>query len=336
MLLAGDVGGTKTILGVFTPESGPLHALTEATFENARYPDLETIVRQFLGSVKMPVERACFGIAGPVVAGRPTAITNLPWVIDGERLRSELDIAAVSLVNDLAATARAIPSLPPGDLRVLSKGEAAPGGNIGVVAPGTGLGEAFLVWSDQRYREYASEGGHADFAPNNILEIELLRFLLEKYEHVSYDNVCSGQGLPDIYRFLRDRNNEEEPPWLAEELAAAPDVVPVIVNAALDSGRYCGLCVKTLSLFLAILGAEAGNLALRVLATGGIYVAGGIVPRILPFLEKSGFMEAFRRKGRFSDFVGRAPVSVVLNPRAALLGAAGIGLESYRGHHDFP
>ncbi len=330
MLLAGDVGGTKTSLGIFSPESGSLHALAEATFENARYPDLKTIVRQFLDEMKMPVERACFGVAGPVVAGRPTAITNLPWVIDAERLRGELHIVAVSLVNDLVATARAIPALPPGDLHVLNKGEAVPEGNIGVIAPGTGLGEAFLLWDGEHYREYASEGGHADFAPNSVPEIELLRFLREQYEHVSYDHVCSGLGIPDIYRFLRDRINEEEPPWLAEELAAAPDAVPVIVNAALDSGRYCGLCVKTLALFLAILGAEAGNLALRILATGGIYLAGGIAPRILPFLEKSKFMGAFRRKGRLSNFVGRSPVYVVLNPRAALLGAADIGLESYR------
>lgn len=332
MLLAGDIGGTKTSLGIFAPGSGSLHALAEATFENARYPGLEAIVREFLAGMTMPVERACFGVAGPVVAGRPTVITNLSWVIDGDRLRDALNLSSVRLVNDLAATARAIPPLPPEDLHVLNKGEAVPEGNIGVIAPGTGLGEAFLMGDDGRYREYASEGGHADFAPNNALEVELLCVFAEKYGHVSYDRVCSGRGLPDIYRFLRDRKNEEEPPWLAAELADASDVVPVIVKAALDGKSV--LCEKTLALFLSILGAAAGNLALRVLTTRGLYVAGGIAPRILPLLERGEFMAAFRRKGRLSDLVGRVPVSVVLTPRAALLGAARIGLDSYREGHE--
>jgi len=207
-------------------------------------------------------------------------------------------------------------------------GEAVPGGNRGIIAPGTGLGEAFLLWDGRRYREHASEGGHADFAPNSVLEMELLRFLQGKYDHVSYDHVCSGRGFPEIYRFLKDQNHEEEPLWLAEELAGAGDVVPVIVKAALDSGRQCSLCAKTLSLFLSVLGAEAGNLALRVLATNGIYLAGGIIPRILSLLERGEFMAAFRRKGRMSDLVGRVPVYVILNPRAALLGAASIGLHT--------
>ncbi len=329
MLLAGDVGGTKTSLGIFSPETGPLHALIEAEYENARYPDLDAVVHEFLSRTAIPVERACFGVAGPVEAGRPTAITNLPWVIDAGRLRDALRLVAVELVNDLAATARAIPYLDRRDVHTLSAGEAVSGGNIGVIAPGTGLGEAFLIWDGRRYREYASEGGHADFAPNGPREMDLLRFLEEKYGHVSYDRVCSGRGLPDIYRFLRDQGIADEPPWLAEEFAGAADAVPLIVRAALNREQPCGLCRETMTLFLSILGAEAGNLALKVLAKGGIYLAGGMVPRILSFLTQGGFLEAFRRKGRMSGLVGRMPVYTVLNPRAALFGAAGIGLESY-------
>lgn len=329
MLLAGDVGGTKTRLGIFPPAAEPSLPLAEATFENARYPDLEAVVREFLGGVKMPVERACFGVAGPVVPGRRTMITNRHWLIDEGRLSAVLNGAPVLLVNDLAATARAVPALAPGDLHILNEGEAQPEGHIGVIAPGTGLGEAMLLWDGRGYREYASEGGHADFAPNGAQEGELLRFLAGLYGHVSYDRVCSGRGFPDLYRFLRDVGREEEPRWLQEELAGAEDAVPIIVRAALDERRPCKLAVKTLSLFLAILGAEAGNLALRVMATGGIYLAGGIVPRLVPFLARGDFMEAFRRKGRMSDLVGSMPVQVILNPRVALLGAARIGLASY-------
>lgn len=334
MLLAGDVGGTKTRLGIFSPDAGPSLPLADAIFENARYPDLEAVVREFIGGVKMPVARACFGVAGPVVAGRRTMITNRRWMIDEGRLRSVLNGVPVTLVNDLVATARAIPLLAPGDLHRLSKGEAQPEGNIGVIAPGTGLGEAMLMWDGRGYRAYASEGGHADFAPNGARERELLRFLAELYGHVSYDLVCSGRGFPDLYRFLRDAGHEEEPRWLQEELAGAEDAVPIIVRAALDERRHCGLGVKTLSLFLATLGAEAGNLALRVMATGGIYLAGGIVPRIVPFLARGDFMEAFRRKGRMSDLVASMPVQVILNPRVALFGAARTGLASYREAHE--
>jgi glucokinase len=327
MLLAGDVGGTKTRLGIFSPDGDPSLPLAEAVFENARYPDLEAIVREFIDGLKMSVERASFGVAGPVVAGRRTRITNRCWMIDEERLRCALNGAPVILINDLAATACAVPSLAPGDLHILNKGKLHREGNIGVIAPGTGLGEAMLLWDGRRYREHASEGGHVDFGPNSVQEGELLRFLAEIYGHVSYDRVCSGLGIPDMYRFLRDVDHEEEPRWLNEELAGADDAVPIIVRAALDERRPCRLAVKTLSLFLAILGAEAGNLALKVMATGGIYLAGGILPRILPFLERGDFLDAFRRKGRMADLVGSMPVYVILNPRVALLGAARKGLE---------
>jgi len=325
MLLAGDIGGTKTDLAVFSPEAGPRAPLAEGRFPSADYPSLEALVREFLSQMDVKVERASFGVAGPVVAGRAT-ITNLPWVMDEEQLQAALHLSSVRLLNDLNAIAHAVPFLEPAGLHTLNEGhQPAPDGNIAIVAPGTGLGEAFLTWDGSRYRPHASEGGHADFAPTNSLEIELLRYLHDRFEHVSYERVCSGRGLPNIYAFLKDSGYADEPAWLAEQLAAADDPTPVIVNTAL--ARECELCVATLDTFVSILGAEAGNLALKVLASGGVYLGGGIPPRILPALEQERFMEAFRSKGRMSDLLASVPVHVILNPKAALLGAACHGLE---------
>lgn len=324
MLLAGDIGGTKTNLAVFSPEAGPRAPLAEARFPSADYSSLEALVREFLSQVNLKVERASFGVAGPVVAGQAT-ITNLPWVMEETQLREALKLSSVRLLNDLAAIAHAVPFLEPADVHTLNEGKPAPGGTIAVIAPGTGLGEAFLTWDGSRYRPHASEGGHADFAPTNPLEVELLRYLQDRFEHVSYERVCSGRGLPNIYAFLRDSGYADEPAWLAEELAAADDHTPVIVNTAL--ARECELCVATLDTFVSILGAEAGNLALKVLTSGGVYLGGGIPPRILPALEQEQFMRAFRRKGRMLDLLARVPVHVILNPRVALLGAACHGLE---------
>lgn len=328
MLLAGDIGGTKTSLAIFSAEAGPRTPLAEATFPSAQYPSLEAIVRQFLARVALPVERASFGVAGPVMAGRAT-ITNLPWAIDESELQAALNLSTVRLLNDLEAIACSVPFLEPDDLHTLNAGQSSLGGAIAVIAPGTGLGEAFLTWDGSRYRAHASEGGHTDFAPTNLFQIELLRYLRTGlgFEHVSYERVCSGLGLPNIYAYLKDSGYAEEPAWLTEQLAAADDPTPVIVNAALDDKRSCGLCVAALNAFVSILGAEAGNLALKVLATGGVYVAGGIPPRILPALAHERFMEAFRRKGRMSHLLARMPVHVILNPKAPLLGAACHGLE---------
>ena len=321
MLLAGDIGGTKTNLAVFSPEDGPRAPLAEATFPSARYPSLEMLVREFLSQVNLKANRASFGVAGPVAAGRAT-ITNLPWVMDERQLQEALNLLSVRLLNDLAAIAHAVPFLEPADLHPLNVGQPALGGAIAVIAPGTGLGEAFLTWDGSRYRAHPSEGGHTDFAPTNLLELELLRYLLGRFEHVSYERVCSGRGLPNIYAYLRDSGYAEEPAWLAEQLAAADDPTPVIANAALDGERPCELCVATLNAFVSILGTEAGNLALKVLATGGVYLGGGIPPRILPALQDERFMEAFRDKGRMRGLMHRIPVHVILNPKVALIGAA--------------
>ncbi len=330
MLLAGDIGGTKTRLAVFSPEAGLRAPLVEKTFPSAHYPSLEAIAREFLAQVSqqvsLPVERASFGVAGPVVAGR-AEITNLSWVLDERQLREALNLSSVRLLNDLEAIAQAVPFLEAADLHTLNQGQPTPGGTIAVIAPGTGLGEAFLTWDGARYRTHPSEGGHADFAPTNAFELKLLRHLQGRFKHVSCERVCSGRGLPNIYAYLRDSGYAYESPWLAEPLAAADDPTPIIVKAALHEEKPCELCVATLSTFVSILGAEAGNLALKVLATGGVYLGGGIPPRILPVLKHERFMEAFRRKGRMSDLLARMPVHVILNPEVALLGAACHGLE---------
>jgi glucokinase len=327
LLLAGDIGGTKTNLALFSLEAGPRAPLAEATFPSARYPSLEGLVREFLAQVDLSVDRASFGVSGPVVGGQ-AEITNLPWVLDETQLAEALGLSSVRLLNDLDAIAHAVPFLKPDDLHTLNVGQPVSGGAIAVIAPGTGLGEAFLVWDGARYRAQASEGGHADFAPTNSLEIGLLRYLLDRFEHVSYERVCSGRGIPNIYAYLKDSGYAEEPTWLAEQLATGDDPTPIIAKAALDEERPCELCVATLNTFVSIMGAEAGNMALKVVATGGVYLGGGIPPRILPALEKRPFMEAFQRKGRLSDLMAEMPVHVILNPKVALLGAACHGLEA--------
>lgn len=320
MLLAGDIGGTKTNLAVFSREAGLRSPLVERTYTSSEYPDLETMVEEFLSVTDQPVERACFGVAGPVIKGQVEA-TNLPWILDENQLQEHLGFSEVRLINDLFAVAQAVPLLEEEDLVTLQAGGQVEAGNRAVIAPGTGLGEAFLTWDGSCYRAYASEGGHTDFAPRDSLELELLRYLQTRYDHVSYERVCSGSGIPNIYQFLKESGCASEPGWLNERLALASDPTPVIVKAALDPAQSCELCSKTLAVFASILGAEAGNLALKVMATGGVYLGGGIPPRILPILEDPVFLDSFSAKGRFSELLSEVPLHVISNPKAALLGA---------------
>jgi glucokinase len=329
MLLAGDIGGTKTNLAVFAMTDGEndwKKPLAEATFPSGRYPSLEALVEEFQAQHHFTIERASFGVAGPVVAGRAT-ITNLPWVLEENHLKKALGIPSVNLLNDLNAIAHGVPYLENDDLYTLNAGHPVGRGSIAVVAPGTGLGEAFLTWESGHYHPHTSEGGHADFAPADALQLELLRYLQQRYTHVSFERVCSGKGLPNIYAFLKESGHAQEPAWLAELLATTTDPTPVIVDNALDKERACEICTLTLQMFVSILGAEAGNMALKVLATGGVYLGGGIPPRILPFLSEGRFMQAFLRKGRLSDVLIPVPVYVILNPNIALLGAARHGFE---------
>ena len=325
MLLAGDVGGTKTALGVFSRQSGPREPLATATLPSAEYPSLEALVRDFLCSAQLRPERASFGVAGPVVDGRAD-VTNLPWVIDEKRLQVALGIPVVRLLNDVAAVAHAVPVLRGSDLHTLRRGEPEDGGAIAIIAPGTGLGEAFLTWNGSCYRPYPSEGGLSGFGPEDALQADLLRFMQDTFAHVSVELVCSGLGIPNLYAFLKKSGRAAEPEWLAARLREVEDPTPVIVNAALAEDTPCDLCVATLELFVSILGAEAGNLALKVLATGGVFLGGGIPPRILSALEQDWFLRAFQHKGPMSDLLARLPVHVILNPKSALLGAACHGL----------
>jgi glucokinase len=325
MLLAGDIGGTKTELAIFSPAAGPRQPLVRAEFPSGHYPSLEAIVREFLAGVELPIDRACFAVAGPVLAGQ-AKITNLTWTVEVRVLQQALDLQAVTLMNDLQAIALAVPILTPDEVATLNEGEPMAEGAIAVIAPGTGMGEAFLTWNGTRYQANASEGGHIDFAPGSTLEIGLLEYLQQRFGHVSVERVCSGRGLPNIYDYLRDSGYAQESPDVAARRAAAEDRTPIIMDHALHAAPPCDLCATTLDMFIAIFGAAAGNLALTVLSTGGVYLAGGIPPRILPVLQNGRFMQAFLRKGRLSDVIGRMPVRVIL-ARAALLGAANYGLE---------
>jgi len=322
-VLAGDIGGTKTVLCLVSLEHGPRDPLLLQTFASGNYSSLEAIVREFLAGRRANVVYACFGVAGPVVNNR-AQITNLPWIVDGHTLSWELGGAPVCLLNDLQAIAEAIPILEPGDLETLNVGRPEEHGALAVVAPGTGLGEGFLVWTGDRYTAFPSEGGHSDFAPMTPTELDLLRYLLSRYDHVSYERVCSGKGLPNIYAFLRDTGRAGEPVWLQQKLAAAEDQTPIIVQAAMNN--EADICIATLDLFVSILGGEAGNMALKVLATGGVYIGGGIPTHIVPKLKQPLFMEAFTNKGRLSGLLKKIPVHVILTPQAAIIGAARYGL----------
>jgi glucokinase len=320
MLLAGDIGGTKTNLALFE-STGKLEPQVEITYRSSDYPNLKAVVADFLSETKASVDRAVFGVAGPVVGGKSTT-TNLPWVISEDTLRESMGVERVKLLNDLEATAYGVLHLQEDDLYTLND-EPPRSGTKAVIAPGTGLGEAVIFYRDGGYHVLPSEGGHTDFGPNNLFEIELLRYLLGKFGHVSYERICSGRGMPHIYEYLKVNHYADELPEVAEALQRAEDRTPIIVEKAMEG--VCELSIATLNAFVSILGAEAGNLVLKVMATGGIYVGGGIPPRILPKLKDGTFMASFVNKGRFADTLSHIPVHIILNPKTALLGAAAFG-----------
>jgi glucokinase len=317
MILAGDIGGTKTILAL-TPSEGEQTVLAEKAFSSQRYAGLKDVVEEFLKGRGDPIESACFAVAGPVVNGR-CETTNLPWIIDAAVFGATFGIPSVTLLNDLEATAYYALDLAEKECCILSTGQPLSEGNRAVIAAGTGLGEAILFWDGSRYRPLASEGGHCDFAPRNPLEIRLLEYMLNHFQRVSYERVLSGPGLFKIYQFLKETGHGKEPPWLSERLRQE-DPSAVISEVAL-AGKE-DLCIKALDLFVSLYGAEAGNLALKALATGGVYVGGGIAPKILGKLTDGTFMKAFVEKGRYSSLMSRIPVRVMINEKAALLGAA--------------
>jgi glucokinase len=318
LILAGDVGGTNTRLAWFEVSGGRLVPGVTRTYPSQRHTSLDEIVATFLREAPGTLSHACIGIAGPVREGRVEA-TNLAWGVDARPLAAGLGLDRVILINDLEANAWGLAALPDSDFTVLQPGRPAPTGNAAVISAGTGLGEAGLVWDGRHHRPVASEAGHADWAPQDDLQGALWRFLTAEVGHVSVERVLSGPGLHNIYRFLRDARGLAEPDWLADLLRSeAP--APVIGRVGLE-GR-AEICVRALGLFVAIYGAEAGNLGLRVLATAGVYLGGGIAPRLLPALQGRTFLDAFAAKGRLRPLLEAIPVRVVLNDQAALVGAA--------------
>jgi len=317
-ILAGDIGGTKTNLGLFTTgKRRPVLKVLEA-YPSPESPNLEDIIDRFLERHKVSISNACFGIAGPVKNGR-CKTTNLPWDVSERKLKNRFGWDQVLLVNDLTASAYAIPILTKRELFPLNQAKTAGKGNLGLIAPGTGLGTALMIWKEGQYVPVPSEGGHADFAPKNEAEIDLWQYLHQRVGHVSMERVLSGPGLFIIYCWLKYTGQGAEPTWLTHKMNEG-DPPKVISEAALVERQP--LCVKALDLFVSILGTAAGNLALTGLTRGGIYLGGGIAPRILPKLREGPFLRAFVDKGRLSGLLSQIPVRVILNDRAALIGAA--------------
>jgi len=318
MILAGDIGGTNARLAYFQSQNGHLCLVSERVFPSRDHKELGEIVTQFLQDSGTHPEAACFGIAGPVRNGR-VETSNLPWVIEQSRLAKQIQLPATLLINDLEASAWGIGALRNEDLVPLNEVSGPVAGNQAVIAPGTGLGEAGLFWDGSRHHVFACEGGHTDFGPQSELQIELLRFLAARFGHVSYERILSGPGLVNVYEFLRESGWGKESSEVAAEIQKR-DPAAVISRAALDGTDP--LSEKALDIWISVYGAEAANLALKVMATGGLFLAGGISPKVLAKLKGPQFMEAFLAKGRLKPLVESVPVQVVTNEKAGLLGAA--------------
>jgi len=338
IVLAGDIGGTKTLLRLAEPDGTAWRSLYEQRFASANYASFSDVLREFLAQAQQHLgdlpnlSAACFGIAGPV-RDRRSQLTNLGWAFDSDRLATEFNIPKISLINDFVAVGYGVLGLQPHDLHTLQHGNVMERSPIGVIGAGTGLGEAYLGWNGDRYEVYATEGGHTDFAPRNELEIELLKYLQKRHDRVSVERVVSGMGIVAIYQFLRDRQVAPESPEIAEKVRQweAGDVesgaAAAIANAALAN---CGinsetngdqLATKTMQMFVEAYAAEVGNLALKLIPNGGLYIAGGIAPKILPLLQDGTFLRILKGKGRVSPVLEDIPIHIVLNPEVGLIGA---------------
>lgn len=318
MILSGDVGGTKTNLAYFTFEENTLILNRVESYVSNQYRSLDEVIRHMLAEYPGKISAAAFGIAGPVIQGK-SRLTNLDWEVDARGLAALLRLPSVGLLNDLEATAYGTLHLSEKDTVPLNHGTPKQQAPIAVIAAGTGLGEGGLFWDGARYRALPSEGGHTDFAPRTELEIELLRYMLQKHPHVSYERVVAGPGLYEMYRFFRSRTEHDEPEWLRDQIASG-NPSAVVSQAALE--RKDEVCEQALDMFVSLYGAEAGNLALKLLSTGGVYIGGGIAPKIVVKLQEGSFMKAFTAKGRHAELLRNVPVHVILNDQTALLGAA--------------
>lgn len=318
LILAGDIGGTKTNLALFGVAGNSLAILREQRFPSTGYPGLNAMIREFLGHDAPPVLAAGFGVPGVVNEGRAKP-TNLTWGVDAAEIAAEFGIPHVAVLNDLEANAHGIAHLKASDFAVVQKGAPNSKGNRCVVSPGTGLGQAGLYWDGRKHHVWACEGGHADFAPRNELEIALLQYLIKQFGHVSAERVASGMGIENIYKFLRDTGRGVELPAVAEEMKNAD--AGVVISKYANSGE-CPMCAKTIDIFVNCLGAEASNMALKTMSTGGVFLGGGIPAKLLSHIQSVTFLHAFNDKGRLSSVMENMPVLVILNDQAALLGAA--------------
>ncbi len=316
-VLAGDIGGTKTRLAIVEVAGTKVTVERELDYPSRHFPTFESLLEEFLHGAQVPAQ-AAFGIAGPV-QGRAVRTTNLPWYIEADALQHRFGFKVCTLLNDLESVAYGLPALGTEDLLVLQQGKADAHGNAAVIAAGTGLGEAGLFWNGNQYHPYATEGGHTSFSPQNDLEMDLLRYLQRLYGHVSWERVVSGMGLLDLHNFLRSYRKSVLPPWLAEEMQTG-DSGAAISRAALAGND--DICIEAMNVFVRLYGAEAGNLALKTMSRSGVYVGGGIAPKILPLLQRGTFIDAFLGKGRMRPLLEAMPVKLILNERAALFGPA--------------
>jgi len=317
-ILAGDIGGTNTRLAIFRFEQEQLKTLHESTLQSADHDSLASAVQCFLQQSDLPCDRACFGVAGPVI-NQQCQTTNLPWFIDATELSGILGMGQTWLINDLEANAWGIPALDKDDFLTLQEGDPDASGNACIISAGTGLGEAGLYWDGVRHHPFATEGGHTDFAPRNALEFALLEHLQQQHDRVSWERLISGPGLVEIYHFLHHYRDNMEPAGL-KKITGHSDPAAMVSKQAMDGS--CPLCHETLDLFVSLYGTEAGNLALKQMATGGVYIGGGIAPKILPKFSEGAFLGAFNAKGRMTPLMHSMPVKVILNDRAALYGPA--------------
>jgi glucokinase len=320
MILAGDIGATRTRLAAFQTEGSKLQLVVEKTYKSQQHQGLKEIISAFVKTEGIPVHSACFGVAGPVRGGT-SKISNLPWTIDSRELAVQLRLDSVGLINDLEAYAYGIDALESKDFVTLSQGvgEDAEGNRV-VIAARTGLGVAGLYWDGFRHHPFPCEGGHADFAAKNDLEAELAQYLRKKYDHVSCERILSGPGIKNIYDFLRDAGKVEEPAWLQKQMSEAPDQPALISQLALE--KKAAICDQALNVFVGVYGAATGNCALNFMATGGVFIGGNIAAKIVSRMKDPIFMNSFLNKGRMSSLLADMPVKIVMNDDSGIIGAA--------------
>jgi len=319
MILAGEIGATRTRLAAFETAGNKLQRVVERIYASQEHSGLSQIIAGFIKTEGIPVHSACFGVAGPVKGGR-SKISNLPWVIDSRELAQQLKLDSIGLLNDLEAYAYGIDALESNDFITLSEGSEDAEGNRAVISARTGLGMAGLFWDGFRHHPFACEGGHTDFAPRNDLEMELLAYLQKKYGHISCERILSGPGIKNIYDFLREAKKADEPKWLKEQMSAAQDPPALISQLALESKS--AICEQTLSMFVSIYGAETGNCALNFMSTGGVFIGGSIAAKIVPKMRDPIFMKSFLDKGRMEPLLREMPVKIVLNDDSGIIGGA--------------